>query len=182
MATTVPHSRLTPQLRRGFVVVVSLLHAMRHLITTLVLLAVFVPGIAHAKRKAPPKVEPVIYEGVRYTAPNDDGRRAYVQAWATTTNKMLWKVTVFRNRIDPMAEEAMPPVYIKKMSISDGKLILVAENDRAYSVNLKTRTVKRLKQSPPEKTQANKSPAPVGRLSSAFAVDITAPAWLSSGR
>ena len=31
---------------------------------------------------------------------------------------------------------------------------------------------------------ANKSlqPMPVGRLSSAFAVDITAPAWLSSGR
>jgi hypothetical protein len=25
-------------------------------------------------------------------------------------------------------------------------------------------------------------PMPVGRLSSAFAVDITAPAWLSSGR
>ena len=60
---------------------------MRHLITTLVLLAVFVPGIAHAKRKAPPKVEPVIYEGVRYTAPNDDGRRAYVQAWATTSSR-----------------------------------------------------------------------------------------------
>ena len=128
---------------------------MRHLITTLVLLAVFVPGIAHAKRKAPPKVEPVIYEGVRYTAPNDDGRRAYVEAWDTTVNTMLWKVTIFRNRIDPMAEGAMQPVYIKKMSISDGKLILVAENDRAYSVDLKTRTVKRLKQAPPEKTQAN---------------------------
>jgi hypothetical protein len=118
---------------------------MRHLITTLVLLAVFVPGIARAQRKAPPKVEPVTYAGVRYTAPNDDGRRAYVEAWDTTTNKMLWKVTVFCNRIDPMAEGAMQHVYIRKMSISEGKLILVAENDRAYSVDLKTRTVKRLK-------------------------------------
>jgi hypothetical protein len=35
-----------------------------------------------------------------------------------------------------------------------------------------------------ETTPSNKSlePTPVGRLSSAFAVDITSPAWLSSGR
>jgi hypothetical protein len=115
---------------------------------------------------------------VRYTVPNDDGRRAYVEAWATTTNKMLWKVTIFRNRIDPMAEDAMP-VYIKMMSISDGKLILVAEDDRAYSVDLKTRTVKRLKRTLPEKSQANKLPTPVGRFSTAFAVHVTDTAWFN---
>ncbi len=126
---------------------------MRRLITFLTLLALFVPGIAHAKRKAQPKVEPVIYEGVRYTAPNDDGRRAYVQAWDTTTNKMLWEVTVFRNFIVPLVEEDVQHVYIKRMSIEDGKLILFAEDDRAYSLDLKTRVVKKLKQTPPEKTR-----------------------------
>jgi hypothetical protein len=30
---------------------------------------------AAAKRIAPAQVEPVIYEGIRYLAPNDDGRR-----------------------------------------------------------------------------------------------------------
>jgi len=136
---------------------VSLLHAMRQLAAILVLLTVFVPPIAHAKRKAPPKVQPVIYEGVRYVAPNDDGRRAYVQVWDTKTNKMLWEATVFRNVIVPLLEEDVQHVYIKKMNIQDGKLILVAEDDRAYSVDLKTRAVKRLKQVPPEKTQANES-------------------------
>jgi hypothetical protein len=130
---------------------------MRHLITSLVLLAVFIPAIAHAKRKAPPKVQPLIYEGVRYTAPNDDGRRGYVQAWDATTNKMLWEVTVFRNIIIPLLEEDVQHVYIKSMSIQDGKLFLVAEDDRAYSVGLKTRAVKRSKRAPPEKTQANES-------------------------
>lgn len=115
----------------------------------------FTPGIAHAKRKAPPKVKPVIYEAVRYTAPNDDGRRAYVQAWDTTTGKMLWEVTIFRNFIVPLAEEDVQHVYIKKMSVRDGRLIIVAEDDRAYSPDLKTRAVKKLKRAPPEKTRAN---------------------------
>src|SRR5436190_4164938 len=130
---------------------------MRQFITSLVLLAVFTPAIAHAKRKAPPKVQPLICEGVRYIAPNDDGRRGYVQAWDATTNKMLWEVTVFRNIIIPLLEEDVQHVYIKSMSIQDGKLFLVAEDDRAYSVGLKTRAVKRLKRAPPEKTQANES-------------------------
>jgi len=130
---------------------------MCRLIKMLVLLAVFAPAIAHAKRKAPPKVQPVIYEGVRYTAPNDDGRRAYVQAWDARTNKMLWELTVFRNVIIPLLEEDVQHVYIKSMSIQDGKLVLVAEDGRAYSVGLNTRAVKRLKQAPPEKAQANES-------------------------
>ena len=121
---------------------------MHRIVTILLLMVVLLPGIAHAKRKAAPKIEPVIYEGVRYVAPNNDGRRAYVQAWDTTTNKMVWEVTVFRNFINPLVEEDVQHVYIKKMSILDGKLILVAEDDRAYSVDLKTRAVKRLKQTP----------------------------------
>jgi len=121
---------------------------MRYHLTMLILLAVLVPSIAQAKRKAPPKIEPVVYEGVRYVSPNDDGRRAYVQAWDTTTNKMLWELTVFRNFIVPFAEEDVQHVYIKKMSVRDGKLILVAEDGRAYSLDLKTRAVKKLKQAP----------------------------------
>jgi hypothetical protein len=153
-------------------------------ITTLVLLAVFVPVVAQAKRKAPPKVEPVIYEGVRYASPNDNGRRAYVQAWDTATNKMLWEVTVFRNFIVPFPEEDVQHVYIKKMSIRDGKLILVAEDERAYSIDLKTRAVKRLKQAPPE-TQANKSLQSTrgGALDSSRSRGLfyfAVPAWLSS--
>ena len=64
-------------------------------------LAVFLPGASFAKRIAPAAVEPVIHQGVRYVAPNDDGRRAYVEAWDVGTNKKLWDLTVFTNRIDP---------------------------------------------------------------------------------
>jgi hypothetical protein len=135
----------------------GLLHSMRHLITLSVLLAVFAPAIVHAKRKAPPKVQRVVHEGVRYTAPNDDGRRAYVQAWDAASNKMLWEVTIFRNVVTPLLEEDVQHVYIKSMSIQDGNLVLLAEDGRAYSVGLKTRTVKTVKQAPREKTRANES-------------------------
>jgi hypothetical protein len=122
----------------------------------LVLMAVFVPGIADAKRTRAPKVEPVVHEGVRYIAPNDEGRRAYVQAWDTKTNKIVWEVTIFRNLINPLKEEDVQWLFIKEMLIHDGKLIVIAEGNRVYSLDLKTQAVKRLKESPPQKPQANR--------------------------
>ena len=53
------------------------------------LLALLLPQLASAKRIAPVKVDPVIYEGVRYVAPNDDGRRGYIEAWNVGTNEKL---------------------------------------------------------------------------------------------
>src|SRR5260221_5390617 len=128
---------------------------MRPLLLILLSVIVFVPSVAHAKRKAAPKVEPIIYEAMRYAAPNDDGRRTYLQAWDIKANRMVWEITVFRNLINPLLEEDVQHVYINKMSIREGKLILIAEDDRAYSVDLKMRAVKRLKQPPAEKPQAN---------------------------
>ena len=66
------------------------------------------PHLASAKRIAPVKVEPVVYEGIRYAAPNDDGQRGYIQAWDATTNKKLWELTVFTNHIDPNLEKDVP--------------------------------------------------------------------------
>ena len=65
------------------------------------LLTLFLSQLASAKRIAPAKVDPVVYEGIRYVAPNDDGRRGYIEAWDVATEKKLWELTVFTNRIDP---------------------------------------------------------------------------------
>src|SRR4051812_42079408 len=91
-------------------------------------------GSANAKRIARPKVPPIVHQGVKYIVPNDNGRRAYVQAWDTNTNapnKMLWEVTVFRNFINPLVEEDVQWVFIKKLSVEDDKLVVVAEKDAA---------------------------------------------------
>ena len=74
-------------------------------LTLLVCVMAFLPCLAAAKRIPPAKVAPVVYESIRYVAPNDDGRRAYIEAWDIQTNSKLWDLTVFTNRIDPKLEE-----------------------------------------------------------------------------
>jgi hypothetical protein len=121
---------------------------MKGFMAILILVAVFCPGIAYAKRAAPSKVEPVTSEGVRYVAPNDEGLHGYVQAWDAKTGKMLWQATVFRTSIDPRVEEDVQDVYIKKMSLGKGTLFLVLEDEREYGLDLKTRAIKRLDLAP----------------------------------
>ena len=103
--------------------------------------ALLLPGLAIAKRIAPAKVEPVVHQGVRYIAPNDDGRRAHIEAWDIRTNKKLWDLTVFTNRIDPTLEEDVQWVFIKALNIRDGGLVVRSERDKIYRVDLKTKTV-----------------------------------------
>jgi len=114
---------------------------MSRFVLIFVALALLLPSLALAKRVAPAKVEPVIYQGVRYTAPNDDGRRAYIEAWDVQTNKKLWHLTIFTNRIDPTLEEDVQWVFIKALNIRDGALVVTSEHDKIYRVDLKTKTV-----------------------------------------
>jgi hypothetical protein len=106
-----------------------------------VAVALLLPSLALAKRVAPAKVEPVIHQGVRYIAPNDDGHRAYIEARDVQTNKKLWDLTVFVNRIDPKREEDVQWVFIKALNIRDGALIVTSERDKIYRVDLKTKAV-----------------------------------------
>jgi len=115
---------------------------MSRLVLFFVAVALFLPSLALAKRVAPEKVEPVIYKGVRYVAPNDDGRRAYIEAWDIQTNKKLWDLTIFMNRIDPTLEEDVQRVFIKALNIRDGALVVTSERDKIYRVDLKTKTVR----------------------------------------
>jgi hypothetical protein len=121
---------------------------------------VLMPAAAQAKRKAPVKILPVTYDGVRYTAPNDDGRRAYVQAWQVTTNKLIWEVTVFRNIINPLMEEDVQDIYIRQLSFRDGELIVISEDNRAFSVDPKSHHVKRLWKVPAETPPSDKAMPP----------------------
>jgi hypothetical protein len=123
---------------------------------TLVLSAIaLIPCLAPAKRAAPPRVEPVIHDGIRYVVPNDDGRRAYIEAWDVQTNKKLGNVTVFTNRIDPKLEEDVQWIFINKLSVRDGTLLVTSERGKTYQIDLRTKAItpSDLEQSPgPERT------------------------------
>lgn len=103
--------------------------------------ALLLPCLTSAKRAAPASVEPVIYEGVRYVAPNDNGRRAYIEAWDVQTNKKLWELTIFTNRIDPQLEEDVQWVFVDKLSIRDNTLVVTSERSATYQIDLKTKAI-----------------------------------------
>lgn len=104
-------------------------------------IALALAPFAFAKRTAPAKVQPVVYDGVRYVAPNDDGSRGYIQAWEIKTNRKLWDLTVFTNRLDPKLEQDVQWVFVKSLSVRDGKLIVTSERGNTYDVDLNTKVV-----------------------------------------
>jgi hypothetical protein len=105
------------------------------------LLTLLLPQLAYAKRIAPGKVDPVIHEGVRYVAPNDDGRRGYIEAWSVGTNKKLWELTLFTNDIDPNLEADVQWVFIKALNIQDGRLVVTSEGGKTYQVDVTTKAI-----------------------------------------
>src|SRR5258708_32106545 len=106
-----------------------------------ILLLTLLPHLASAKRLSPVEVDPVIYEGIRYVAPNDDGRRGYTEAWNVGTNKKLWGLTLFTNRIDPNIEEDVQWVFIKVLNIQDGRLMVTSERGKTYQVDVNTKAI-----------------------------------------
>src|SRR5689334_360328 len=112
-------------------------------VTTLLLLflALLLPCSAPAKRAAAPEVEGVIDNGTRYVAPNDDGRRAYIEAWDVGSNKKLWDLTVFTNCIDSKREEDVQWIFINKLTIRGHTLVVTSERGDIYQVDLNTRAI-----------------------------------------
>jgi hypothetical protein len=110
-------------------------------LAVILLLTLLLPHLAFAKRLPPRKVDAVIYEDVRYVAPNDDGRRGYIEAWNIGTNKKLWELTIFTNGIDPNLEEDVQWVFIKGLNIQNGRLMVTSESGTTYQVDVNTRAI-----------------------------------------
>ena len=110
-------------------------------LATILLLTLVLHQLASAKRSAPAKVDPLIYDGIRYVAPNDDGRRGYIEAWDVATEKKLWELTLFTNRIDPKLEEDVQWVFINALNIREGRLIATSEHGVNCQVDLKTKEI-----------------------------------------
>ena len=77
----------------------------------------------------------------RYVAPNEDGRRGYIEAWNVGTNKKLWELTIFTNPIDPNLEEDVQWVFIETLNIQNGTLIVSSERGKTYQVDVNTKAI-----------------------------------------
>lgn len=93
---------------------------------------------ALADRSGPPVVAPLVHDGVRYEAPNRNGRVAYLEAWDEATGKQIWRTAVFKNWINPFLEEDVQWVYIKSLQIAEGRVLVTDERGRQHYVDAKT--------------------------------------------
>jgi len=116
---------------------------MARLLSAVLLALLFVSAkSASAKRAAPNPVPPVEYKGINYSAPNHDGRTAYVLA-SDSSGKELFRVKVFEVPIDPKLEEDVQWVFITALKLSRESLLVKDERGRCYAVDLPTRVVRR---------------------------------------
>jgi hypothetical protein len=118
---------------------------MRFFVFFTALCALLLPAETSAKRAPAPKIDPVFFAGVEYTAPNDRGTVGYVLAHDANTGEVLWKKTIFRVWICPLLEHDVQWVFIKEMRFKNGQLIVVNERKKTYSLDLKTRIVRRIR-------------------------------------
>jgi len=101
-------------------------------------------SVLFAKHVPPAPVESIVHNGIRYVVPNDHGLRAYVQASDVLTGRKLWTKTIVRHFYFPFAgTECMQYEYISTMELSDGNLIVTTDQGRVFSVDLRTRTVRK---------------------------------------
>jgi hypothetical protein len=99
---------------------------------------------AWAKRSGPAPVAPVVHEGVKYIVPNHNGTEGCVEAWDVASGGKLWSQVVYKVTIKPELEADVQWVFITKLEFKDGKLIVTNERQERYSLDPKTREVKKL--------------------------------------
>ena len=98
----------------------------------ILLLTMLLPYLASAKRIAPVNVEPVTYQGLRYIAPNDDGRRGYIEAWDNCFYQPHRSETGGRRSVG----------VHQTLNAQDGGLMVTSEHGNTYEIDLKTKAIK----------------------------------------
>ena len=100
------------------------------------------PG--YAKRPEPEPVEPVVFEGVEYSAVLTEEKHGFVQARSVETKAVLWEKEIFFTRVFWVFGAEAPQVkaiYISHLNIESGMLIVTNEDGRRYALDLHTKEV-----------------------------------------
>ena len=134
--------------------------SMRLFLTVLIL----IPFLVGARHVNPPVVSAITNNHVRYVVPNNEGRRAYVEAWDLQTGLKLWSKTVFTHWYVPLlTNEYMHYEWIKSMALVNEDLVLTSERGRVYKLNIRTQSVRLSKGQPNpslERTRTSRSDHP----------------------
>jgi outer membrane protein assembly factor BamB len=105
--------------------------------------------ITLAKRSGPSEVEPVIYNGIKYVAVQWgqsrglDQNGGYIEAFDYKTGRQLWLLRIYKINYDAH-EKDVQDVFIIKLGIEHGMLLVTNEKNERFTVDLKTRVVTKI--------------------------------------
>jgi hypothetical protein len=117
--------------------------AMKSIRFGIVLVCLFSSISAAAKRVPPKAVAPIVADGIRYSAAGD-GKDSYVVATDEASGKTLWKVKVFRTRIEFWrGEEDNQSLFISDLKLAGSFLLVRDEKNRCYRLYLNTKRMKK---------------------------------------
>ena len=106
---------------------------------------------ALAKRTVPEKVAPVVTEEAIYSVPHFSNGQPHnggvIDAHDPKTNKLLWRVVVYKVVYNNDIEGDVQDIFIKSLALDKdhGLLIMSDERDRMFVLDLATKKVTRLK-------------------------------------
>ncbi len=106
-------------------------------ITFFLVLAAFMVAVpVEGKRLPPDPVEPVAHEGLLYRAPHEE--MGVVVAEDTSTGEVVWKKKIYKAGYYPLLEKDVRNVYITRLVIQKGDLIVVNEKRKVFRVDAET--------------------------------------------
>ncbi len=109
-----------------------------------------ITATAIAKRNGPADVEPIMYNGIKYVAVHWgqsrglDQNGGYIEAFDSNTGRQLWLLRVYKIKYDAR-EKDIQDVFIIKMNIEHGMLMVTNEKGEMFTVDLDSRIVTKTK-------------------------------------
>lgn len=102
-----------------------------------------------AKRPAPPKVAPVVFDGMRFEqagralVPAGGQRTGYLVAYKGDTDERLWLLQVYAIEVIAHLERDVQEVYFASMAVLPATRQIAITNERGdrFLVDIDTRTV-----------------------------------------
>jgi len=111
----------------------------------------FASNQAYAKRGEPKAVQPITFEGIKYSAPQGRGLTerppgqqdgpGYIQANDLKTGKLLWQLRVYEIKLNEEIESDVQDIFITSLKIVDGQLHVWNEKKDHFVLDLAQRKV-----------------------------------------
>lgn len=101
------------------------------------------------------EIKPVIYNGVKYTAPHfkyikmsniwvmHDQNGGFVEARDETTGELLWDLIVYKTSYNSWRSMEKQDVFITSLKIENENLVVTNEKNKKYLININTQKIKK---------------------------------------